>query len=168
MTTAQGDVALLAHPVAQNLLRSTIPARLAYNWHDGTPRVVPIGFHWNGEEVVLGTPSDAPKMKVLQDGAKVALTIDTDTMPYQVLLIRGTARTDMVEGIAPEYAAMILRVFGEAEGNAWLAQLRPICPRMSRIFVRPEWVGILDFTTRFPSALERAMAGAGPYSTSTD
>lgn len=159
MTTEQGSLALLQDPVAQQLLRSKLPARLAYNWRDGTPRLVPIGFHWNGDEIVLGTPSDAPKMKVLQDGAKVALTIDTDTMPYQVLLLRGTARIDIVEGIAPEYAAMTLRVFGEEAGNAWLAQLRPICPRMSRIFVRPEWVGLLDFTTRFPSALERAMAG---------
>jgi hypothetical protein len=159
MSTRQGNLALLNDPVAQQLFQSKLPARLAYNWRDGTPRVVPIGFHWNGEEVVMGTPSDAPKMTVLQDGAKVALTIDTDTMPYQVLLLRGTVRTDTVEGIASEYAAMTLRVFGEEKGNAWLAQLRPICPRMSRIFVRPEWVGLLDCMTRFPSALERAMAG---------
>jgi hypothetical protein len=32
--------------------------------------------------------------------------------------------------------------------------------RMSRVFVTPEWVGILDFETRFPSALERAMERA--------
>ncbi len=157
--TKQGTLDLLNESAAQQLLQSKLPARLAYNWRDGTPRVVPIGFHWNGEEIVLGTPSDAPKVKVLQDGAKVALTIDTDTMPYQVLLMRGTVRIDTVEGIAPEYAAMTLRVFGKEAGNAWLEQLRPICPRMSRIFVRPEWVGLLDFTTRFPSVLERAMAG---------
>jgi hypothetical protein len=29
---------------------------------------------------------------------------------------------------------------------------------MCRIFVQPELVGILDFETRFPSALQRAMA----------
>jgi hypothetical protein len=159
MGSRQGDLSLLNEPVAQQMFQSKVPARLAYNWRDGTPRVVPIGFHWNGKEVVFGTPTDAPKMKVLRDGQKVALTIDTDTMPYEVLLIRGTVRTDTVEGIAPEYAAMTLRVFGEEAGNAWLTQLRPICPRMSRIFVTPEWVGLLDFTTRFPSALERAMTG---------
>ncbi len=160
MPTRQGDLALLDDPVAQQLLQSTIPARLAYTWHDGTPRVVPIGFHWNGTEIVLGTPPDAPKMKVLRDGAKVALTIDSDAMPHKVLLIRGTVRTDTVEGIAPEYAAMTKRVLGEEQGQAWLDNLRPICPRMARVFVRPEWVGILDFETRFPSALERAMERA--------
>ena len=160
MPTRQGDLALLDDPVAQRLLQSTIPARLAYTWTDGTPRVVPIGFHWNGAEIVLGTFPAAPKMTVLQDGAKVALTIDSDTMPYKVLQVRGTIRIDTVEGIAPEYAAMTERVFGEEAGQAWLGNLRPICPQMARIFVTPEWVGILDFETRFPSALERAMEQA--------
>lgn len=159
MPTKQGSLALLNDPVAQRLLQSTIPARFAYNWHDGTPRVVPIGFHWNGAEIVLGTPPDAPKMKALQDGDAVALTIDSDTMPHKVLLIRDPIRIDTVEGIAPEYVAMSKRVFGEEGGTAWLAQLAPICPCMSRVFIQPNWVGILDFESRFPSALEWAMAG---------
>jgi hypothetical protein len=28
---------------------------------------------------------------------------------------------------------------------------------MARIFIKPTWVGILDFESRFPSAIERAM-----------
>jgi hypothetical protein len=161
MTTHQGDLALLDDPVAQRLLQSPIPARLAYTWHDGTPRVVPIGFHWNGQEIVLGTPPDAPKMNVLRDGVKVALTIDSDTMPFKVLLLRGTVRVDTVEGIAPEYAATTRRTLGDEQGQAWLDNLRPICPRMSRIFITPEWVAVIDFETRFPSAIERAMQKAG-------
>jgi len=157
MTTQQGHVALLADPVAQQLLQSRLPAQLAYTWTDGTPRVVPIWFHWNGRELVLGTPPDAPKMRVLKDGAKVAITINTDSMPYHVLLVRGPVRTDTVEGIAPEYAAMTMRVMGDEGGRAWLENLAPLSPRMARIFVTPEWVGILDFEQRFPSAVERAI-----------
>lgn len=48
MTSQQGSLDLLHDPVAQDLLASTVPARLAYTWHDGKPRIVPIGFHWNG------------------------------------------------------------------------------------------------------------------------
>src|SRR6187402_2214692 len=105
MPTRQGDLAMLEDPVAQRLLRSTTPARLAYVWTDGTPRVVPIGFHWNGEELVFGTPPDAPKMKALHDGDRVAASIDTDVMPYRVLQLRGRIRTDTVDGVAPEYEA---------------------------------------------------------------
>ncbi len=52
---------------------------------------------------------------------------------------------------------MCNRVMGEAGAQEWLANLRPMSPQMARIFIRPTWVGILDFTSRFPSALERAM-----------
>src|SRR6266480_3491858 len=86
----QGDVALLREPVARQLLQSKSLAHLAYNWRDGTPRVIPIGFHWNGQEIVLATTPDAPKMKVLKNGAKVALTIEGDGALPKVLLMRGT------------------------------------------------------------------------------
>ncbi|HKC75629.1 MAG TPA: pyridoxamine 5'-phosphate oxidase family protein [Chloroflexota bacterium] len=88
MPTKQGDVALLRDPVAQQLLQSKFPAHLAYTWRDGTPRVVPIGLHWNGEEIVLATALDAPKTKVLMNGSKVAVTIDSDARSPKGLLMR--------------------------------------------------------------------------------
>ena len=160
MTTRQGSLALLEDEVAQRLLRSPLPARLAYSWTDGSPRVVPIGFHWNGKELVFGTPPDAPKMRALRDGDRAAVSIDTDEMPYKVLQVRGRVRTDTVEGIAPEYEETTVRMLGEEQGRAWLTNLRAITTHMSRVFVTPEWVAILDFETRFPSAIERAMEAA--------
>jgi len=160
MGSHQGDVALLDHPVAQAPLQSPLPARLAYLRSDGAPDVVPIGFHWNGTEIVLGTFPNSVKMHALHDGDKVALSIDSDTMPYQVLRIRGTVRTDVVEGIAPEYAAMTRRTLGDEVGQGWLEQMRPIVASMARIFVTPAWVCVQDFQTRFPNELERAMEAA--------
>lgn len=160
MPTKQGDLSLLQDPVAQQLLESKIPARFAYTWTDGSPRVIPIGFHWNGTELVFGSPVDAPKLKALREDVPVAVTIDGDSMPCHVLLIRGTVRTDVVDGIAPEYALMTRRTQGDDAAQAWLDQLVVLCPQMARIRVRPTWVGILDFETRFPSALERAMERA--------
>jgi hypothetical protein len=154
MATAQGDLKLLQDPVAQELLQSRRPAHLAYSWLDSSPRVVPIWFHWTGEEVVLGTPPRAPKLKALpKDGGAVALSIDSDTWPYKVLQIRGTARVEMVEGVAPEYVEAAKRYFGEEQGRAWVEQVKGMSSHMGRIAVRPEWVAILDFETRFPSAL---------------
>src|SRR5947199_9076884 len=107
----QGDLALLEHPFSQELLASQIPARLAYVWTDGTPRVVPIWFHWNGREIVMASPPKAPKLKALAKNPKVALTIDDNTFPHKVLLIRGKARLDDVDGMAPEYEAAAGRYF---------------------------------------------------------
>ncbi len=149
----QGNLDLLQDPAAQELLHSKIPARLAYIWTDGTPRVIPIWFHWNGREIVMGTPPKAPKLKALTRNPKVSLTIDDNTFPNKVLLIRGSARLEPVEGIVPEYALAAERYFSEQQARAWLAQLGTMISSMVRIAVTPEWVGLLDFKTRFPSAL---------------
>lgn len=152
MAVPQGDLSLLQHPIAQELLASNIPARLAYIWTDGTPRVVPIWFHWNGHELVMGTPPKAPKLKALAKNPKVSLTIDDNQFPHKVLLIRGSARLTPVDGVCPEYVAAAERYFGKEQGQAWVKQLQGV-PSMVRIGITPEWVGILDFQTRFPSAL---------------
>lgn len=149
----QGDLDLLQHPAAQELLKSKIPARLAYIWMDGTPRVVPIWFHWNGKEIVMASPPKAPKLKALAKNGKVSLTIDENTFPHKVLMIRGTARLETVQGIAPEYVACSERYFDAATAKAWMEQLRGMVSSMVRITITPEWVGLLDFQTRFPSAL---------------
>jgi hypothetical protein len=138
MPTRQGSIALLSDPMAQELLRSASLARLGYVWPDGTPRVVPVWFHWNGKEVVLGTPAKAP---------------------YKVLQIRGTAQVETVTGVVPEYALAAERYFGADQGRAWVKQAESMFPRMIRIAVTPTWVGLLDFEKRFPSAIEAAMAG---------
>jgi pyridoxamine 5'-phosphate oxidase-like protein len=158
MPTKQGSLALLDDPVAQNLLRSTSPARLAYVWRDGTPRVVPIWFHWNGKEIVLGTPPKAPKVRALSPSAKVALTIDGNTWPYKVLQVRGTARIETVAGVIPEYALAAERYLGAEEGRAWAKQFGGMFSHMVRIAVQPEWVAVLDFEKRFPNAIEAAMS----------
>src|SRR6266568_3904338 len=103
MPAKQDPLALLQTPVAQTLLQSTIPARLAYTGQDGTPRVLPIWFHWTGEDFVLGTRLDSGKVKALSTYTTVALTIDTESFPYQALQVRGTIEIETIEGIVPEY-----------------------------------------------------------------
>jgi hypothetical protein len=152
MATAQGDVRLLLDPVAQALLSSRQPAHLAYTWDDGTPRVVPIWFSWTGEALVFGTPPRAPKLKALRRRADVAVTIDdAGSWPYKALLVRGTASVDLFDDVVPEYAEAANRYFGPEQGAAWVGQLRG--QPMARVSVEPTWVAILDFETRFPSAL---------------
>ena len=44
----------------------------------------------------------------------MALTIDDNTFPHKVLMVRGTASIEEVDGIVPEYALAATRYFGEA------------------------------------------------------
>lgn len=151
MTT--GDRSLLDDPVAQELLHSRIPARLSYTWTDGTPRVVPIWFHWTGEELVFASFANAPKAAAIGDGDALAATIDTEEFPHKVLIARGTAGVTRVDGVVEEYALAARRYFGDEQGEAWIAQLPEGAP-MVRIALRPAHVTILDFETRYPSALD--------------
>jgi Pyridoxamine 5'-phosphate oxidase len=147
----QGSLELLNDPVAVALMGSVSPARLAYTWTDGSPRVVPIWFHWNGSQFVLDSPPKAPKLKALAADPRVALVIDDSAWPYKELMVRGRASVELLDDVCPEYELAATRYFGPEQGPAWVSTLRG--KPMARITVTPEWVGILDFETRFPSAL---------------
>jgi hypothetical protein len=156
----QGDPRLLETEVARRLLASRLPARFAYVATDGTPRVVPTWFHWTGVEVVLPTFISAPhvrhpaaRLHALRVNPDVAISIDTDDFPPEVLSIRGQATLSEVGGIVPEYASSARRYLGDEEASTYLAQIDHPSTRMSRIAVRPTWVGIVDFRARLPSAL---------------
>jgi len=147
---------VLNDKVAQELLASSQLARLAYTWRDGTPRVVPIWFHWTGSELVMASPHKpkaAPKLNAISSHPDVAVTIDGSSWPYQVLLVRGIAKVESSEGIVPEYAAAAERYFGPDQGRAWIAQVIQMGVSFSRIAITPTHATVLDFETRFPSAL---------------
>ncbi len=155
MPIAQGDLSLLEHPVARELLESKIPARIAYVSRDGTPRVVPVWFHWDGQDIVICTPTNAPKVKALRERPRVAITIDDNNFPNKVLMIRGIARMTTAAGVVPEYVKAGDRYLGESANAAWIQQLSGMIAEMVRIAIKPDWVGVLDYKERFPSALSR-------------
>lgn len=157
----QGDLRLLETDLAQRLLHSSIPARLAFIATDGTPRVVPTWFAWNGAEVVMATYVAGPdagirhpaaRIAALRANPTVALTIDTDGFPSESLAIRGRAEIDEVDGLAAEYVVSAHRYLGEAAADM-LASMDQPGTVQARIVVRPTWVGLLDFAERLPSPL---------------
>ena len=87
-------------PLAKELLQSNILVRMAYTGTDGFPRVVPLGFYWDGTQFYVCTATNAPKVRALETNPKVAMTIDTNTQPPHVLLVRGTARLEIVDGVS--------------------------------------------------------------------
>jgi hypothetical protein len=155
--TKRGDPTLLDHPLAQQLLHSRLPARVAYIARDGTPRVVPMQFHWTGEEVVLSCWPDDPKAAAIEAHPQVALTIDTAEPPFNVLQIRGTAAVSIVDGVSAEMQAASIRYMGQEAGQAWVEQSARLSPQTVRIAIRPTWVDVLDFETRLPGGMVRRL-----------
>jgi hypothetical protein len=155
--TTRGDLALIEHPIAQELLQATIPARLAYVALDGTPRVVPMLFHWTGEEIVVTAWTDDYKVAAIEARPEVALTIDTSEAPFRVLSIRATAEVTIVNGIAPECLPTFTRYFGPEGARAQIEQMSQMGAPMAHIALQPTWVDVIDFETRFPAGMTRRM-----------
>ncbi|NUR90877.1 MAG: pyridoxamine 5-phosphate oxidase [Nonomuraea sp.] len=143
------------HPTSQELLARDV-TRLAYTAKDGTPRNVPIIFAWNGTEIVMCTPKNAPKLRSLEANPMVALTIDTESHPPKILLIRGRAELDHVDGIPDEFLQTTSTYEMTPEQRVgWEAEIRSLYhDGMVRIVVTPTWAKLIDFESTLPSAVE--------------
>lgn len=145
---------VLSRPGSQQMLARDV-ARLAYVATDGTPRAIPIAFTWNGTELVMCTTTNAPKLPALRRHPSVALTIDTEVHPPTMLLIRGTAELDVVDGIPEEHLRMNGTYTMTPEQRVeWEAEVRSLYEQMVRIVVTPTWAKLIDFETTLPSSVE--------------
>ncbi|MEU0206291.1 pyridoxamine 5'-phosphate oxidase family protein [Streptomyces canus] len=146
---------VLNRPMSQELLARDV-TRLAYVAKDGTPRNVPIAFVWNGSEIVMCTTKNAPKLPALLSNPAVALTIDTEVHPPKILLIRGRAELDFVDGIPDEYLQPTSTYEMTPEQRVeWETEVRSLYhDGMVRIVVTPTWTKLIDFETTLPSAVE--------------
>jgi nitroimidazol reductase NimA-like FMN-containing flavoprotein (pyridoxamine 5'-phosphate oxidase superfamily) len=155
-------IEVLNKPISQELLGSSIPARLAYTGLDGDPRVVPVAFHWNGAQLVVCSVPTMAKVRALQRNPRVAITIDTqDQWPPRVLLVRGAARIELVDGVADEYLAASRKVVPDDEYEGWEAGVRGLYDQMVRITIEPDWAKLLDFETTLPKAVEDLIHAKG-------
>jgi hypothetical protein len=145
---------ILSRPLSQELLKRGL-VRLAYTAKDGTPRCIPTGFTWNGSTIVTCTPANAPKLRSLRHNPVVALTIDTDDHPPKILLIRGTAELDAVDGIPDEFVSMNSPTqMTPEQRETWETEIRSLyADGMVRIVITPTWAKLIDFENTLPQAV---------------
>ena len=151
----------LEHPEARNLLDSATLLRLAYDGGDGFPRVVPIGFLWNGNRIVVCTAASAPKVQALSSRPNVAVTIDVGDTPAdaKALLVRGRASVEIVDGVPDEYIQAATKVMGADQVTEFERQVRSLYDAMARISIEPVWARFFDFGAgRMPAFLTKLVA----------
>lgn len=149
---------------ARELLDSPSALHLAYTALDGTPRVVPTGFLWTGEQVVVATAATAPKVRALQAHPDVALTIDAGEGPAgaRQLSVRGRAEITIVDGVVEEYLAASRKGMDDAEAAQFEEACRALYDRMARIAITPHWARYYDFGAgRIPGFLRELAERAG-------
>ncbi len=113
----------------------------------------PIWFHWNGHELVVGSPPAAPKLKALQVGSSGGSEqLQTAAPgPTKYCIFAGPPRLIRVEGVAPEYEIAARHYLGE---EAWSGMdrsgeihERPHGPRKDHADLR---ISLSDFETLLP------------------
>ncbi|QEN14052.1 pyridoxamine 5'-phosphate oxidase family protein [Mycolicibacterium sp. ELW1] len=156
----KGELAAeLSHPGAQHLLSGAM-ARLAYNGHDGFPRVIPVGFHWTGERIVVSTAPTSPKARALASRPQVAVTIDGGSSPDEAkaLLVRGLATLETVDGVTEEYLTSARNTLSGSELAEFERTVKSTYPQMVRISIDPVWARFYDFGAgRLPKFLSDLM-----------
>ncbi|GGF30866.1 hypothetical protein GCM10011519_00380 [Marmoricola endophyticus] len=150
---------------ARDLLAATAAAHLGYVAADGTPRTVPVGFWWTGEEFVVSTAPEAPKVAALRERPDVALSVEAGDTPEsaQALSVRGRVEITVVEGIVPEYLMAARRTMGEESAADFEAHVRTVFDQQARIAIRPTWARFYDYSDpdRMPAFLQRLVATSG-------
>ena len=139
------------------MLASTSAAHLSYIGRDGTPRVIPVGYFWTGDEFVMATAPTSPKVTALRAHPQVALVIDSGDTPEQAraLSIRGRARVEIVDGVVEEYLAAARKQMGAEAAAEFEQNVTKMYDQQARIAVTPEWVRFWDFGTgRMPQFLK--------------
>jgi Pyridoxamine 5'-phosphate oxidase len=143
---------------AQELLGTARVARIAYVARDVLPRVVPVGFHWDGERIFFCTADTAPKVAALQERPEMAVTIEREPGAMQSLQLRGVADVEIVDGIPDEYLAATSKSMDAEQAAAFEVSVRNLYARMARISFVPRWARLYDFEQgRVPGFLQRLL-----------
>jgi hypothetical protein len=153
---------IMNRPYARALLTSRTPARLAYTGLHGDPRVVPVGYDWDGIHVGIASATTSAKIAALQANSKVALSIDTEDFPPKVLLLRGTAHVEVVDGVPDVFLRASKKRVPDDQWAEWKAGVRGLYDQMAVITITPTWAKLLDFETTIPKAeadIMRARSG---------
>ncbi|MDI1460585.1 pyridoxamine 5'-phosphate oxidase family protein [Catellatospora sp. KI3] len=141
-------------PIAKDLLNAAIPVRMAYIGPDGDPRVIPISFIFNGDTFEIFTLPASPKVAALRANPKVALTVDTESQPPRLLMVRGTATLTLVDGIPDDYLDTGRRLLRDSVQYAnWEAHVTSLWDQLVRISITPTWAKVFDFGHQAPAAV---------------
>jgi len=74
------------------------------------------------------------------------------------LLVRGSARVEIVDGVVPEYLEGSKKYVPPEQWEAFEQQVTALYKQQGRITMVPKWAKLLDFETRLPRAQEELAA----------
>jgi hypothetical protein len=149
---------VMARPIAQQLVTGEPLLRVSYTGLDGGPRVIPVGYLWDGTSFVFWTIPDSAKVRALDNDPRCAIVIDVAGPPPRLLMARGRAELARVPGVPDGYLEASHRTMPAQAWAGFDAQVSALYDSMTAITVTPTWVKLIDFETNAPSAVEKLVA----------
>ena len=148
---------LFADPVAQKLLYAATPARFAYTGLDGAPRVIPIGWEWDGSALL--DVDRAPVGEGARPAARPPRGGDDrhQRLPAEGPAGPGTATVRRSRASLEGYLEAGHKNVGDDQYDEWVAGVRSLDDLMVEIRITPD-VG-QDPRLRDPDPERRRRAG---------
>jgi hypothetical protein len=89
------------------------------------------------------------------------LTIDTQSFPPHVLLIRGVATVEILDHVSDDYIEASRKLVPTDQFAGWESGVRALYTTMAMITIMPDWAKLLDFETTIPKAVEELVKAHG-------
>ncbi|MEM3671066.1 MAG: pyridoxamine 5'-phosphate oxidase family protein [Thermoprotei archaeon] len=121
------------------LLSENRVLRIATVGADGQPHVSSAWFIFKDHKFLISTASDRLKAKDVAANPKVALIVDTDTMPYKGVIVWGTARL-LKEGVLEATEEITARYVPSEHVKEQVAELM----RADRVLIEVTPLKVMD------------------------
>jgi PPOX class probable F420-dependent enzyme len=115
---------------------------LAIARNDKGPLALPIWYQYEDGDVIIGMDGDSVKAKLLRAAGRATMTVQTETPPYQYVMVEGPVT---VAAEQRDDLSMATRYLGPELG-AWYAQNNPSTERSVVARLRPERWLTCDFS----------------------
>ena len=105
-------------PRVETLLRQSVLGHLAFNGHDGRPRVAPVWFLYEDGDILIGSPRNAYKNRCLSADPRASFVVVSTTQPYEHVTLTADAVVESVsDGERNQFIQRISRHYLGTEGS---------------------------------------------------
>jgi len=117
---------------------------------DRGPLTVPLWYAYEpGGDIVLVTPTESRKGKLLEEGLRVSLVAQDEEMPPKYVSIEGPVVSITPADVDDDVRPMATRYLGDEIGNAYVDMTRAEDPRDELVVrIRPERWFSVDYAKR--------------------
>jgi nitroimidazol reductase NimA-like FMN-containing flavoprotein (pyridoxamine 5'-phosphate oxidase superfamily) len=139
------DPGTMTRPEREAFLAAVHVGVLAVDEPGRGPHALPIWYLYEDGEILIGIDASSRKAALLQSAGRAALTVQTESAPYQYVSVEGPV---VIEPAHHDELALANRYLGDELG-AWYVEHNPRTADSLTVRLRPERWRTFDFAKLF-------------------